>query len=341
MNEHPTIAAVIANYNYGRYLGRAIESVLEQDDAFSQVVVVDDGSTDDSLEVARAFEGRVEVIANHNSGQLAACLAGVAAVDSDYVYLMDADDAAHPELVSAVREELPGRPVMVQFQLRAVDGAGLPTGSVFPTYPEGYDTASMRHDTEVMGTHQFAPTSGNVFRRDLLAGLDTAGLDLRDAPDGPVAFAMPYLGSIAVIDRPLASYRVHGSNRSQWFAPTPDLLRHELDWFRDRWRQTCLLLGRAEPPFAGTSPVYELELELLVAALEGRWWVGGRAWRYARGLRRSRTPRASVLALQVWAMALVVPSTRLRRRLVMQRRAPAERPRLVRALVSLVRRSRR
>lgn len=337
----PTLAAVIATYNYGRYLGEAIESTLAQTQPYHQVVVVDDGSTDDSLEVARSFGDRVTVISQANGGQLSACLTGVRAVDADYVHLLDADDVALPELVVTVLPALEGDPVMVQFRLRAVDGEGSPTGSVFPTFPHGYDAERMRLDAQVMGVHQFAPTSGNVFRRDTLLGLDTTGLDLRDSPDGPMAFAMPYLGPVSVIDEPLALYRVHGDNRSQWFAPTPELLRHEMDWFLDRWRQTRRLVGRDETPFDREKPVYLRERELLVAALEGRPLIARQALSYARGLARTQAPRLSLLALQLWALALVVPSTRVRRALIKQRRDPSERPASVRRLVSLVLRFRR
>ena len=343
----PSVAGVVVNHNYARYLARAIDSLLDQERHFAEVIVVDDGSTDESLSIAEGYGERVRVIAKANGGQLSACLEGLRTATSDYVYFLDADDVALPPLVSRVADVLTRvlagaseAPVKVQFQLRAVDGEEEPTGSVFPSYPHAYDSLGMRRDDVVAGNHLTPPTSGNVYHRETLLAMDWDLVDLRDFVDGPITSALPYLGEVAVIQEPLALYRVHGDNHSQWFAPTPELLHGEVTWFEDRWHQTCALLGRTEPPFAGATPVYVLERELLIGALEGRPWLVGPATAYSRGVRRTQAPRTSVLALQLWALALALPVPALRRHLVHQRRAAAERPWLVRAMIALIRRSR-
>ena len=73
----PTIAAVIPNYNYARFLPYALDSVLAQTSPFDEIIVVDDGSIDNSLEVLARYDGRIKVISIPNGGQLGAVRAGI------------------------------------------------------------------------------------------------------------------------------------------------------------------------------------------------------------------------------------------------------------------------
>src|SRR5690625_8009575 len=68
----PSVSIVINNYNYARYLGAAIESALEQTHPGVEVVVVDDGSTDESREIIARYEGELRAIYQENQGQAAA-----------------------------------------------------------------------------------------------------------------------------------------------------------------------------------------------------------------------------------------------------------------------------
>ena len=87
---------IINNYNYGAYVGEAIESVFNQSVAFDEIVVVDDGSTDNSLtiiEKAIASHPGVKVISKPNEGQLSCFNAGYSASNGDLIFFLDADDA--------------------------------------------------------------------------------------------------------------------------------------------------------------------------------------------------------------------------------------------------------
>lgn len=82
---------VINSYNYGRFLERCIRSALAQAIP-TEVVVVDDGSTDSSRSVIESFRGRITSVLQENSGQAVAMNAGVAAATGDVVAFLDADD---------------------------------------------------------------------------------------------------------------------------------------------------------------------------------------------------------------------------------------------------------
>jgi glycosyltransferase involved in cell wall biosynthesis len=91
-----TVSFVIPNYNHARYLGQAIESALAQTYSNVEVIVVDDGSTDDSSAVARAFGDRIRYIYQCNAGLSAARNTGVQAAQGEYIALLDADDLVEP-----------------------------------------------------------------------------------------------------------------------------------------------------------------------------------------------------------------------------------------------------
>src|SRR5882757_8265902 len=86
------VSVIINNYNYGRFLGAAIGSALDQDHPAVEVVVVDDGSTDDSRAIIAGYGDRLVAVLKHNGGQGSAFNAGVAASRGEILCFLDADD---------------------------------------------------------------------------------------------------------------------------------------------------------------------------------------------------------------------------------------------------------
>ncbi len=331
----PTVAAVVINYNYARFLPDALESVLGQTDPFDEILAVDDGSTDESPDVLARYAERVTVLRIPNGGQLGACLAGLERSSSDYVYFLDADDQAELDLVATLRPHLADRPVKVQFQLRGVSSEPHDLHSVFPGFPAHYDAARMREDNDALGFYTCPPTSGNVYLRSTLLALPTDLLDRRDFIDGPATLALPYRGEIRSVSAPLARYRLHLSNHSQWSEPTPELLTHEIDWFRRRWEETRALLGDDAPPVP-VNPVYVLERDVMRSALEGGARVIGPAIRLVKALPATHLPVQHKILLAGWALMVSLPVRRWQRALVRARRSPLNRSGAVRRILAVI-----
>jgi hypothetical protein len=98
MDDSPLVSIIIPSFNAARWLGEAIESALAQTWPHTEVIVVDDGSTDESLGIARRFESRgVRVLAQSNRGASAARNAGWRAARGDYLQFLDADDLLAPD----------------------------------------------------------------------------------------------------------------------------------------------------------------------------------------------------------------------------------------------------
>ncbi len=98
----PTVSVVIPSYNYARYLPDAVNSVLAQSYADWELIIVNDGSSDDSLEVAWSFakgDSRIAVVSQPNAGVSAARNTGIAASTGKYVLPLDADDCVAPTML--------------------------------------------------------------------------------------------------------------------------------------------------------------------------------------------------------------------------------------------------
>jgi glycosyltransferase involved in cell wall biosynthesis len=91
MNEH-SIATIIPAYNCERYLAEAIESVLAQNYRPLEIIVIDDGSTDDTAKIAKRFEPAVQYCFQGNGGIGSARNRGIGLAHSDFIAFLDADD---------------------------------------------------------------------------------------------------------------------------------------------------------------------------------------------------------------------------------------------------------
>ncbi len=129
----PPVDAIITCHNYGRFLGEAIESVLAQDHPNLRIVVVDDGSTDETAAVAAAYAGRgVRYLHAPQGGAGQARNAGLRATSSPLVAFLDADDAWLPHRVAAGVEHLERHPgaALVAAHAFACDEAMRPSSVV-------------------------------------------------------------------------------------------------------------------------------------------------------------------------------------------------------------------
>ncbi|EGF29874.1 glycosyltransferase family 2 protein [Rhodopirellula baltica] len=105
-----TISVVIPAYNAESFLAEAIESCLAQTRQPNQIIVIDDGSTDRTAEVARSFADSVTLVPLERSGAGVARNAGLAAATGDYIAMLDADDRMVPNRLQLQMELFEARP---------------------------------------------------------------------------------------------------------------------------------------------------------------------------------------------------------------------------------------
>lgn len=206
----PVISVIITNYNYSRYLSKCVASCVEQrGDIDFEVIVVDDGSTDDSIEVVRPFLGdRVRLIQRSNGGIEAAANAGIAESRSDLVVRVDADDYLLPDFLQvAVTAIHRSDDAFVYPDYIVVDGDGA------PLYEEGLPEFSPQ---EIQARGDFLAT-GTVYRRRILQELGGYEESTRNCGLENYALVLKLLrmGHTGYhIAQTLFAYRRHGGNIS-------------------------------------------------------------------------------------------------------------------------------
>jgi GT2 family glycosyltransferase len=132
----PSCSVIIPCYNGARFLPATLGSLLEQTRPPDEIIVVDDGSTDDSGEVASRFSPRVQLLRQTNRGESVARNAGLRAAGGEYVVFLDADDLLAPEAIersSAAVESVPGA-VAVLGVVLFTDDRAVPLDHYVPTF---------------------------------------------------------------------------------------------------------------------------------------------------------------------------------------------------------------
>ncbi len=218
MNRLPLASVIINNYNYGRFLPDAIDSALTQTYAATEVIVVDDGSTDNSREVIAKYGDHVISVLKENGGQASAVNAGIEASHGDAILFLDSDDMLLP---TAVARAMPffadSRVSRVHWRLREIDQQGQPTGRVTPK--GRLKQGDLKSDTIRMGYSASNPSpggaTGNAFASNFLSKVSP----VRSSGDGHGAYGYlytlaPIYGLLCRIEEPLGLRRVHGTNYS-------------------------------------------------------------------------------------------------------------------------------
>lgn len=208
---------IITNHNYGRYLYDAVNSVMAQTYPASDVVIVDDGSTDESERVLRElmseFGDRLRVIWQRNAGQASAINTGLRYVNGSIVAMLDADDWWEPFKLEHVIRVFNSKPEVgfVQHRLRKIDSAGMTIpGKRTYKIPSGNLLRLLRLTG---GANVFEPTSGLAFRRSVLDRIaPLPELEWRLCADGAMAFAAATVTHVESLPESLGFYRIHSSN---------------------------------------------------------------------------------------------------------------------------------
>jgi glycosyltransferase involved in cell wall biosynthesis len=208
---------IIDNHDYGRFLGACIDSALAQTHDDLRVIVVDDGSSDESREVIAGYGSRVTAVLKPNGGQASAFNAGFARGEGDVVVFLDADDVLVPELAAGVAQAFAASPQVakVHYRMAVIDERGCATGATKPPLHQRLPAGALwREELTFPFDLPWMPTSGNAFARRVLERLlPVPEEEYRLGADWYLVHLTPLFGSVVALDRIGAGYRVHGDNR--------------------------------------------------------------------------------------------------------------------------------
>lgn len=101
-----TISFIVTSYNYANYIKETINSIQNQTFKDFEIIVVDDFSTDNSVEILKKIEGIKLICHDKNKGQLASIITGLKETKGEYVSIIDSDDTIYPQYAEILLKEL-------------------------------------------------------------------------------------------------------------------------------------------------------------------------------------------------------------------------------------------
>jgi glycosyltransferase involved in cell wall biosynthesis len=255
MIENSSITVVILNYNYQRYLDECIRSVINQTLSPHQIIVVDDGSTDNSRKIIDKYTKQVISIYKENGGMISSANEAFKYLDSDYVLFLDADDYLMENCIQEASKFLKERPALVHYYLQMVDD----NKNNLSTFPkkDKYKLSSGNLINKILkcGSYIKSSTSGNIYSKKALLNL----MPINDHKysientyhnqfplDAYLTNKIIYYGDAISIDKTLAFYRQHGTNygstESIWNSKnkrirTFELLKNDVEFARNNNRE--------------------------------------------------------------------------------------------------------
>jgi len=224
--EPPRVSVVIPVYNGERFLADAIQSVLDQSYQDYEVIVVDDGSTDGSAEVAQRFGEAVRYVHQANSGVCKARNTGIAVAQGTYIAFLDQDDLWLPDKLATQVAYLDSHPevgaVYCQCQVMEVMGNAELRSDHMRNLRQRFYYYSESVKDNVVGIMRgpYLLMTSTMFRTKVLrsiGGFDEAFIGA-GYEDGDMTLRVNEVALIAYIPETLARYRVHSTNsmNNEW-----------------------------------------------------------------------------------------------------------------------------
>ncbi len=248
----PLVSILINNYDNGPWLAQCVESALAQRYAPIEVIVYDDGSTDNSLDILQRYGDRIRLLASGrnfgapspNFNQAHAIYEALQVARGQIICLLDGDDAFMPHKVARVVAAFQAHPeaVMVQHRFTAIDGQGRVIEPVRPRKlllpeREGYTYAAfiLRYHCLI---NLFMQTSALSFRRTFLEKHLPILPDRYDKlwADFRLSRRAAFEGQVVTITEPLGWYRLHSHNWVHQLKATAfrrTLIRQAYEWVNE------------------------------------------------------------------------------------------------------------
>ena len=244
--KNPLISVVIPNHNYARFLPTTIESVLNQSARNIDLIIVDNGSTDNSREVIASYKGELNAIYQEDRGQASSRNAGLLHAKGDLVSFLDADDYWESSKLEMQLEKLSDEYQFIYSGLRRFDSdTGQTLNTIKPRYRDDCKLAFLNFPTTSIVP---AGESSVLMTRSLVSRVGGFNEKLNSATGRDFFRRCSNFTKFAYVDSELVNYRIHNNNMSdnlkRMMRDTElayELLFADPEWeFASSYRRNCL-----------------------------------------------------------------------------------------------------
>lgn len=242
----PLISVIIPNHNYARYLPTTIESVLNQSVGNLDLIIVDNGSTDNSREVITGYAGELTAIYQKDLGQASSRNTGLAHAKGELIAFLDADDYWEPKKLEMQLEKLNEEFQFIYTGLRQFDSdTGLTLNSIKPKFKNDCKLAFLESPTTAIVP---AGESSALMTHSLVKKVGTFNERLNSATGRDFFRRCSNFTKFGYVDSELVNYRIHNKNMSdnqkrmmQDTELAYELLFADPEWkFASGYRRSCL-----------------------------------------------------------------------------------------------------
>jgi glycosyltransferase involved in cell wall biosynthesis len=255
----PSVSVLITCFNYAAYVGRAIDSALQQTYAPTEIIVSDDGSEDNSCEVVESYIKRglgVRLLRNPHGGMAANLNAAYRSSSGDVICLLDADDTFLAGKIEGVVNAFQANPQAGFAIHRAsmVDNQGRPRG-IYPllsNLPSGDCTEATYNNCGIlMG---LPPTTNLALRREVADRIFPIPVEYTGYAEQMIHRLAPLMTELCAVGSPLAHWRFHGRNDQNSTHITPRRLERELKIMESLWLEQKHYLETIDVSLARSFP---------------------------------------------------------------------------------------
>lgn len=206
----PRVAVVLPVYNHARYLEETLQSLFAQDFRDFEILAVDDGSTDNSLEILNRHRPLIRISESTHRGPAAARNHAVIQTDSEYVAFMDADDLCAPSRLRVELEELESKKLdLVASALSFIDAQGAALPGAWRCPPE-----AVNDYWGALLERNWIGTPSVVLRRRVLEDAGLFDERFTHSEDYDLWLRIGASSKVGYIDTPLIQCRRHSANTS-------------------------------------------------------------------------------------------------------------------------------
>jgi len=259
------VSVIVPVYNGEKYIREAIDSILNQSYKDFEVIVIDDGSKDNTLSIIKEYDGKIRWKSQKNKGQASAINEGIKMAKGEYVAYLDADDVCMPERLKIQVRYLDEHPNvgLVYSGCYLINGSG------------GIQRIMNAHlyDDFVLLQKDYIARSTVMHRKKCLDEVGLFDESITGDDDWDMWIRISEKSRVGCIEKPLVKYRVHGENISLVRPKRLAYRRHtkmrilEKTYKRKKnlWLKFKVLRAKAEKKIGQMLPIIDKKFP-------GIWW---------------------------------------------------------------------